>query len=101
MTRGALWRISVATSAEAEDAVAELLTRLSGQPAAAYTDIQTGVTTVSVYASGKPVLSMARHTELPIGLLRIASCGLDLGPARISARPLRPQDWAESWKRHF
>lgn len=27
--------------------------------------------------------------------------GLDVGVAKVSIRKLRPQDWSESWKRHF
>jgi len=36
-----------------------------------------------------------------LGLKRIASCGLDIGPGKIMLKRIRQEDWAESWKLHF
>ncbi|MGO8931868.1 MAG: 50S ribosomal protein L11 methyltransferase [Limisphaerales bacterium] len=97
----ALWRISVATMPEAEEAVTELLTSTFGQPVASYTDTETGIAAVSVYLSTRLDWSRARQAELAAGLKRMARSGLKLGPGQISLRRIRKEDWAESWKVHF
>jgi ribosomal protein L11 methyltransferase len=96
-----LWRISVATSGEAEEAVAELLTALFGQPASIYTDAETGESTVTVFSDKSSVRSASRPAELRQRLRQIRGCGLEIGPASIAWRKIRREDWAESWKRHF
>ena len=101
MKRAMLWRISVTTSAEAEDAVTELLESTFGQPVCSWTDAETGIAAVSVYLPRKPDWSRARQKELASSLRRIARSGLNLGPGQISLRSIRKQDWAESWKLHF
>ena len=101
MNRKALWKISVTTAAEAEEAVAEQLAQLTGQPASSYTDVETGVVTVSAYCPGDFAPLPAQRAELRAGLQRVKACGLNIAPAKISVKKLRPQDWSESWKRHF
>jgi hypothetical protein len=46
MKRTPLWRITVTTTPEAEDAVAELLGGAFGEPATSYTDAETRQTVV-------------------------------------------------------
>ena len=65
------------TSAEAEEAVTELLARSFGQPAASYTDVETGTTTVTVYFHTRPDWSQATRAGLGAGLERIRRCGLE------------------------
>ena len=101
MKAGPLWKVAVAMAAEAEDAVVELLGGLFGQPASVYSDVETGETSATVYLQKKSAWSVRRRAALAAGLKRIAACGLDLGPGRISMRRVRREDWAESWKRHF
>ncbi len=101
MKRDLLWRISVTTTPEAEDAVAEWLARTFAQPASSYTDVETGQTTVSVYLRERPDWARAARAGLRLGLERLAGSGLDLGPGRISLERLRRADWADAWKRHF
>jgi ribosomal protein L11 methyltransferase len=101
MKRTMLWRISVLTIPEAEDAVAELLGSTFGQPASSYTDAETQQTAVSVYLPKRLDWSRARQGELGLGLKRVAASGLALGPGRISLQRIRRADWTESWKRHF
>ncbi len=96
-----LWRISVTTTPEAEEAVTEWLGSTFGQPAASYTDVETQQTAVALYLTARPDWSRARQAELAAGLKHIAHSGLALGPGRISLKRLRRADWAESWKRHF
>ena len=101
MKQTPLWKISVTTTPEAEDAVAELLAGTFCQPATSYTDMETRQTIVSVYLQKRPDWSRARQTELTLGLKRIASSGLDIGPGKLARKRIRQEDWAESWKLHF
>ncbi len=52
-TTKSLWRVSVITTPEAEDAVSELLGAVFGQPVSSYFNLETGVTTVMVYLQQK------------------------------------------------
>jgi len=95
-----LWQLSIAVSGEAEEAVEALLQSCYG-PAVSYTDVETGTTTLSVYFGSRPDWTTPVRMRLRSGLQRIRRCGLNIGPARISVRKLHPENWAESWKRHF
>jgi ribosomal protein L11 methyltransferase len=96
-----LLRVSVVTTPDAEDAVAELLGASLGQPASIYHDIETLESTVSVYLPQASAWSPAVRAQVRDGLLRITTCGLTLGSGKIKARTINRKDWAESWKRHF
>ena len=96
-----LWTISVTTTPEAEDAVAELLSSVLNLPASAYFDIETGVSTVTVYLQQKLHLPRKIRVEISAALGRIESCGLKIGPGKIVIAKVRRENWAESWKRHF
>ena len=120
-TTKSLWRVSVVTTPEAEDAVSDLLGSVLGQPVSSYFNLETGVSTVTVYlqkkfmspgapASRRRVLSMPAgrrrpqeqvRREILDGLKRITNCGLPIGPGKITLAKVRREDWAESWKRHF
>ncbi len=64
----ALWRISVATSAEAEDAVCELLASASGLAAAAWFDLESQISQVSVFARVREIFHpLASGGKLPPG----------------------------------
>ncbi len=101
MKRKSLWRISVTTTPEAEDAVAELLSAILDLPASAYFDIETGVSTVTVYLQQKSHLPRKIRADISAGLERIRSCGLNIGSGKIVMARVRRENWAESWKRHF
>ncbi len=94
-----LWKISILTTPEAEDAVAEMLGSALKLPASSFLDLKTGVCTVSVICERKPEHSIRKF--ITSGLARIQSCGLATGPGKISIARIRREDWAESWKRHF
>ena len=96
-----LWRVSIVTTPEAEDAVAELLGSALHQPAAIYFDLETGASTVAVYLQQKPVLPRDIREIITEGLKRINRCGLKTGADRLRLMQIRREDWAESWKRHF
>jgi ribosomal protein L11 methyltransferase len=101
MKRTMLWRISVTTTPEAEDAVTELLESAFGQSVCSWTNAETGVAVASVYVLTRPDWSRARQNELAARLRQIASSGLNLGPGQILLKSIRKEDWAESWKLHF
>ncbi|HKI68679.1 MAG TPA: 50S ribosomal protein L11 methyltransferase [Verrucomicrobiae bacterium] len=101
MKQKSLWRISVTTSFEAEEAVTEMLSELMRQPASAYSDAETRRTTVSAYCSVKPGKPLTLKKNLRAGLKRIRDCGLGTAPGRISLTKIRREQWAHSWKRHF
>lgn len=97
--RKPLWRVSVTTTAEAEDAVMELLGGVFQCPASSFFDLEQKTSHVTVFIPDK--VQAKNREELRKGLERITSCGLDVGAGKISAVKIRQQDWAESWKRHF
>lgn len=101
MKSSPLTKISIATSPEAEEAVAELLLRVLGQTPSTYLDAETGETTVSTYLEKPSQWTPTAKQRLQAGLHTIAECGLESGPGTISVRKVRREDWAESWKRHF
>ena len=88
------------TTLEAEDAVAEMLGGLFGTAAAAYFNLETGVSTVSIFRDQTPNLSKIRR-EIADGLKRIANCDLKIGAGKIEIAKVKREDWKESWKRHF
>ncbi len=95
-----LWCVSVTTSLEAEDAVTEMLGELFGAAAASYFNLETGVSTISVFRDEKPDAKKL-GTEISAGLKRIESCGLKIGAGKIEIAKVKREDWKESWKRHF
>ncbi len=101
MKSAPLTQISLATSREAEEAVAELLLSIFGQTPSTYFDAESGDTTVSTYLEKPSQWNAAARAELRAGLATLIECGLDIGPGEIAASQVRREDWAESWKRHF
>jgi ribosomal protein L11 methyltransferase len=94
-----LWRISIATTLEAEDAVAELLGPVFNCNASSYFDVEPQTSVVSVFSEVMPD-GIVRE-EISAGLKRIENCGLKIGAGKIKIAKVRREDWAESWKRHF
>ncbi|HXU78564.1 MAG TPA: 50S ribosomal protein L11 methyltransferase [Methylomirabilota bacterium] len=99
MTAAAVWKISVATTPEAEEAVSELLSDHFQAPASSYTSLERPGTVVSVYLAKKPANLAATRTTLRRQLNRLRHCGLRPGSCALSAT--RVTKWAESWKHHF
>jgi len=101
MKRHAVWQISVSTTIEAEDAVGALLGEIFGITPTSYTDVDTGVTSVSICSASSFAGVADWRKRLRQGFARIAKCGLDLGAGKFTERRLKAENWAESWKRHF
>jgi len=99
MKRQPLWRISIATTPEAEDAIAEMLGALLGRAAVSYHNLETGSSTVTVYCEARPIAGV--RESILAGLAQIKSCGLKTGSGKITIAKVWREDWAESWKRHF
>lgn len=101
MSASWLQTVRIATTAEAEEAVSEMLGVVCGQPASVHADFRRGTIRASVFlASGRRV-TPGMLADLRAGLKAIRNAGLDAGPCRISIGRIRREDWAESWKRHF
>jgi len=100
MKRAPLWHLSVTTTGEAEEAVAELCRSLFGAFPVAHTDVETGVVTVSVFLPNRPPAVIAQERLLD-GLDTIRRGGLHTGRGDISFKAIKPEDWADSWKAHF
>ena len=101
MKRETIWKTSIATTAEAEDAVAELLATHVAPSPSAYTDVETEVTTVSAYSTKPPANIAATKAALAAGMKQLKHFSLSVGSARISIVKLPRENWADSWKRHF
>jgi ribosomal protein L11 methyltransferase len=99
MKRQPLWRVSITTTPEAEDAIAEMLGAVLSRAAVSYHDLETGVSTVTVYCESRPAAGV--HKTIAAGLEQIKKCGLKTGSGKITIAKVRREDWAESWKRHF
>jgi ribosomal protein L11 methyltransferase len=100
-TNKTFWRISIQTTLEAEDAVAELLGATFSQPTSAHFNVVTQVSVVSVFSSARTISARDARDEVSAGLKRIKNCGLNVGSGKIKIAKVRREDWAESWKRHF
>jgi ribosomal protein L11 methyltransferase len=96
-----LTKISVATSVEADEAVAGLLADVLGQPASSYTHFDTGRTHAAVYLPRAQDWSVPKRRQLAAGLELLRQEGVNIGAGRITVSKVRREDWAESWKRHF
>ena len=94
-----LWKISVATSLEAEEAVVEMLGALTDKPAAAYYNLESRVSSVSVF-SDRPFAKKIRG-QILAELQQLKNYGLEIGTGKIEVAKVKREDWAESWKKHF
>lgn len=102
-----LWKVEIACSAEAEEAVSALLGEVCGRAVSSFTKVETGRTTVTVFFEEKPVGFEGMRARLVAGLKRVPSLvpvhrhSSGGGRWPISLRKVRREDWAESWKKHF
>jgi ribosomal protein L11 methyltransferase len=99
MKRKSLWRISITTTQEAEDAVSEALATILNCAVSTYLHVTTGVSTVSAFCVQKPRNEVCKR--IFTCLKRAEDFGLKTGPGKITIAKVRREDWAESWKRHF
>lgn len=100
-SKSQLCQISLTTTAEGEEACIEALSSEFGVPASAYMDFETQVVRVSVYLEQTPPQLTQRINAVHARLRAARAGGLRVGQGRIECRPIKPENWAESWKRHF
>jgi ribosomal protein L11 methyltransferase len=101
MKHAALWQVTVATSPEAEDAVAALLEKLFKQTPSVYVAEETKTPAVTVYATKSRDKSRSLFAALEQGLHHLVDCGLDIGARRVTVRKVTREEWSESWKKFF
>jgi ribosomal protein L11 methyltransferase len=100
-TTPALWQITIVTSPEAEEAVGSLLGDLTRQPTSSYHDTRHNRVRVSVFLPRTKPPPETLLARIRAAVRNLRHCNLNPAPSRLTTRPLPPQDWAESWKRHF
>ena len=100
-SRKSLWRLTVSTTAEAEDAVGELLASLFASQTVTHRNTITGRTRVSLFCNSRNALKADLRKGLRRGLGLIRENGLDLGTGRVRVVRVKSEDWATSWKKHF
>jgi ribosomal protein L11 methyltransferase len=89
----------MATSLEAEDAIAELLGTIFSCSTSSHFNVEKQMSVVSVFSEAKPARIVLE--EISFGLQRVGNCGLKIGTGKIKISKVRLEDWSESWKRHF
>ena len=89
------------TTAEAEDAVSELLASVLNLPVAAYFDLESQTSRVSVFVEQGKFSPVDARKKIAAGLERIKNFDLNTGQAKIEISRVKREDWAESWKKHF
>src|ERR1044071_1493384 len=96
-----LCEVTVVTSGEAEDAVAELLQRIFKETASIYSNRDKEVSAVTVYVD-RPIGELrALEPKLRAGFKEIEMYGVDTAPGDILIAKVKREDWAESWKKYF
>lgn len=93
--------VSVTTLPEAEEAVGEILFNLFDSSTVTWHDLDSGESTVSVYVELRQSNVTADRRSLRNQLKGLPEFGPATGSLRITLRKVKPEDWAESWKRHF
>lgn len=101
MKTKALRQVAITVTPTNEDAISELLSREFGTPASVFHDLEADTRQASVYVDLPEASLRAKRADLGAALRRLINFGVDASEARITFRKLKPQDWAESWKRHF
>ena len=94
MKNKSLWKLGVATTSEAEDAVQELLSAVFAVGPTAYTDAETKRVEVAAYLEAKP--NAKRVEAVRHGLERIKESGLSANAGDVSITKIRREDWANS-----
>lgn len=97
MKSPALLQVAVEVTTATEPLVGEVLANTFGAATVTFDDLESGRSYVSVYVAEKGFQRATRRAELRRKLGGIPAA--EKAPIRI--RRLKPQDWSESWKRHF
>ena len=101
LVKDPIHQVSIVTNPLAEDAVFQMLEREFGQTPSIYSDAATQLSTVSVYWHFQPGEREESRAHLKDALKDLAEDGVEIAPGRIRVVKVPPQDWSESWKKHF
>lgn len=96
-----LRQVTVSGWPEHEDVLSVILEREFAQQPGVYTDVATGLSSVSVFLPLADADKAPTRARLRAALWELASAGHVVEPGTITVRTVPPQDWSESWKRHF
>jgi ribosomal protein L11 methyltransferase len=96
-----LCEVTVVTSDEAEDAVAELLQRIFKETASIYSNRDKEVSAVTVYVDRPLGELRGLEPKLRAGFDEIEMYGIDTAPAQVIMAKVKREDWSESWKKYF
>jgi ribosomal protein L11 methyltransferase len=96
-----LWQIFLTTPVQAEEAVAALFENVFRRPPSVFLDAATPTATVSAYCTKLPLRESELRARLRTGLSKVRNSGLNIGSGRIRIRRVAPENWKESWKKHF
>lgn len=94
-------QLSVTTSNECEEPVSALLERILGVSPSIYSNAETGQSIVTAYVRATSARLRKHEPEIRAGLEALRAMGLKAGRGEIVSAPVRKEDWAESWKKHF
>ena len=94
-------QVSIVTNSLAEDAVFAVLEREFGQTPSIYADSATQLSTVSVYWHFQPGEREEARAALKDAMHDLVEDGVEVAPGRVRITKVPPQDWSESWKKHF
>ena len=94
-------QVSLATTAEAEEAVGWVLEKVFEQTPSVFTHPEKSGPILSVYLGEKQTVTEADRHAVVAGLESVADCGLEVGAGQLEVKRLRREDWVDSWKRHF
>ena len=101
MKTQALHHVAVGVTPTNEETICALLERFFGVPTSVFHDLETHERRASVYVALAGSKLRAWRTALRQALSQLGQGGTADRGVPISIRRLKPQDWAESWKRHF
>jgi ribosomal protein L11 methyltransferase len=90
-----LFQLTVCPATEQEAIVAEVFEMVTGQTPCVYTDAIVGTVRISTYYEGLGDAALGLLNDLTLALER---SGITIPP---ELTPVRREDWAESWKKHF
>jgi ribosomal protein L11 methyltransferase len=96
-----MWKLAITVPAEAEEAATELLPPVFGVHPTSYLDLQKHRAVLSFFFPKKPSITKAQKTQIAEVFARIGAAGLLIGTPRLRLGKVAPEDWAESWKKHF
>jgi ribosomal protein L11 methyltransferase len=97
----ALWQLSISIPEPAQEPVSALVETLFNRAPSIYVDEDTRKTIASLYLEKRSDWNSQKKSGLQRGLEWLRENGVLSGNCKIVLQKLQPQDWAESWKKHF